>query len=111
MYTYIGSMHAVCAARSFAPRGGRCILSSSRAEQQQQQKKTKDSLKPTVGKYGLQMPVFDEAHVDKVAREACSRLQNCRNVDFRTARWFAKDRKLDVNDTVAKVAASLRRGL
>ena len=110
MYTCICSMHAVCAARSFAPRGGRCILSSSRAEQQQQ-KKTKDSLKPTVGKYGLQMPVFDEAHVDKVAREACSRLQTCRNVDFRTARWFAKDRKLDVNDTIAKVAASLRRGL
>jgi hypothetical protein len=89
-------------------------LSSSRAEQQQQQqqqKKKKDSLKPTIGKYGLQMPVFDEAHVDKVAQEACSRLQNCRNVDFRTARWFAKDRKLDVNDTVAKVAASLRSGL
>jgi hypothetical protein len=88
-------------------------LSPSRAQQQQQQqqKKKKDSLKPNIGKYGLQMPVFDEAHVDKVAREACSRLQNCRNVDFRTARWFAKDRKLDVDDTIAKVAASFRREL
>lgn len=76
---------------------GSCAICATSAQRKN------ESLRPSISQNGLQMPQFDEREVERVAKEACAQLTSCRSVDFPTARWFAKDRKLDVAQTVAKV--------